>query len=801
MAIDEAKLEWSPTLQQVFVDPDTAVAVVGSLYFYKNDDHTTLKPVYRHSGDPDNPFEEAPNPIDLDTAGALPYKIYLYPYDDEGNPELYYIKGLRPDDSMFWQLDFVADKYDNGGSSGGGDDNAENLFPSYGFDSQIYPELYATDPLPLVSGKNSFPLSLGWFLEVQTTDITQNITYSYTALNNSSLPGNPKNELTITVENATGGDTYKRLVTTIGYYNSFIDKALAMATYLTISTGSSTTLPVKVYREKAGVAQTPITVGTMTISGARTQRSITFTLSGDPIDAGGYSNGDKLYLFFDLPINLAFSLNFTGTWLQESSDGLITISERSASLYATKQIFSGAAKYLQESNTSVYAGFPLGVSNGNSIYIYSTGRIFSGSVNTANYPYAVDMNSDVELLAGKITNGIDESRLIAYLREAGGALLRSKNTIATSSTSATYIEFTTGLSGTEKTAWDASNCPSFTYSKEKTEWEMDVKAIQDPNSKNQWNFVRFVGKVNGAFTDCFYDPETSTSEPDTLFKLGSYESPAFFADYVGTMSWRYQATGASPHSFAAQLYVNDTIAATNGTGSTPMAFDLVVQNNIARTMYTNSGIPLTDGDLAVYDRRSVKYRNALYQTRTIQYEVDRGSPADAEQYPMGYFAWNGTTSGGTLPAANYILAPDYDGDGAPDAPAATITKKTFTVNLEDSDAQIAYSIAETINNAATHRFTYNATLPTSGQSVNYSSVDTDFILIFWNTTTTATKPANPDSSRRPVYAKYPTGTTAAELFTAMGNAVETASCGVPTPNALRLWVQDGLNYYMNLQEL
>ena len=86
------------SLQEYFVDKDTGLPLSGGIVsFWKDEDRTTPKPVYTLTGSPPNyTYAVLPNPLELSAVGTPQYNgndivIYYYPYDEDGNIELYYI--------------------------------------------------------------------------------------------------------------------------------------------------------------------------------------------------------------------------------------------------------------------------------------------------------------------------------------------------------------------------------------------------------------------------------------------------------------------------------------------------------------------------------------------------------------------------------------------------------------------------------------------------------------------------------------------------------------------------------------
>ncbi len=88
-------------LDSYFVDKDTGLPLAnGLVYFYRDSERTVPKTVYQLTGGP--PYNLAsyvplPNPIVLSAVGTVQnaagdnIAIYYYPYDDEGNLDLYYV--------------------------------------------------------------------------------------------------------------------------------------------------------------------------------------------------------------------------------------------------------------------------------------------------------------------------------------------------------------------------------------------------------------------------------------------------------------------------------------------------------------------------------------------------------------------------------------------------------------------------------------------------------------------------------------------------------------------------------------
>ncbi len=87
-----------PSLQEIFVDPSTGIPLSGgSVTYYSDVNRSTLKPVFELSGSPPNySYDQIENPAPLSGGGTLTDGTndilpYYYPYDSNGDLELYYI--------------------------------------------------------------------------------------------------------------------------------------------------------------------------------------------------------------------------------------------------------------------------------------------------------------------------------------------------------------------------------------------------------------------------------------------------------------------------------------------------------------------------------------------------------------------------------------------------------------------------------------------------------------------------------------------------------------------------------------
>ena len=94
------------SIEDVLLDKDTGAPLSGGLVYFEQDNQRgTLKPVFQITGtSPNYTFTQLPNPMTLSSIGTFvdsldnPTIPYFYPYDANGDPELYYIRVTSSED-------------------------------------------------------------------------------------------------------------------------------------------------------------------------------------------------------------------------------------------------------------------------------------------------------------------------------------------------------------------------------------------------------------------------------------------------------------------------------------------------------------------------------------------------------------------------------------------------------------------------------------------------------------------------------------------------------------------------------
>lgn len=463
----------------------------GTIDFFENDNRTTRQDTFSDSeGTILND-----NPLVASDVGTLP-PIYMI-----DNPYYIVIK------DKFGNTVATLENYLPGGESGGGaSTNTNNLFPSLGFESQVFSDIFNETDRSLSSGKNDF--SLGWVWEIATTATASNY-YTFTPLNNSGIDGNPRNFITFFSSNNTTGDSLKRVYTKIGGYNSLQGIQLQLSVYLRLIVGGFSTLNVIIFRQKAGVDQPPISAGSITVpTGALEPASpLIFTIA--PLVDSDYTNNDGLFLGIEFPLNQDFQLEMTATWLQESPNNELNVSEENHAINLTKMLWNVTDAIESPNYNQLEGGSPLVVGRGGLHPSLEDGLIKIGIPNHSYNNY-YNMETNVELISSNVdapaivgVQGIKDdtetNRLISLLREA--VLTGSTHTFVGTPTSTNQIDWRTGIGTKEFAPWTASAGGRVTLTKSTDELVYHLQA----HHKN--NTVRFT------FTENF-TPGTAPYEPN-----------------------------------------------------------------------------------------------------------------------------------------------------------------------------------------------------------------------------------------------------------------------------------------------
>lgn len=198
MALDP-KFFVSINLQDYVVDKDTGLPLAGGYAaFYKDTARTEAKPVYQLTGSPPNyTYSALPNPVIFGANGVpennsnAQVHIYYYPYDEDGNLELYFIRifdslGAPQYTLQAWPNLTEQDSPENFNN------NVDNQIANGQFSQVLFlPGQGTTLSFTGAVTNQSFPIAPGWEIILSST-ATGSIIIQQVSLEGSlNVPTNP----------------------------------------------------------------------------------------------------------------------------------------------------------------------------------------------------------------------------------------------------------------------------------------------------------------------------------------------------------------------------------------------------------------------------------------------------------------------------------------------------------------------------------------------------------------------------------------------------------------------------------
>lgn len=195
------------TIEEVILDKDSGLPLSGGVVkFYRDSQGLTPKPVYQISGvSPHYTFTSLGNELTLGIAGNFvdlsgnPIVPYAYPYDSDGNVDLYYVT-VESEGGVPQFVRQAVPYIPSGGASPSDLGNDGNQISNPQFVESIFPRVGITTIA--VSGSNTVtPIAPGWDL---ITTGTGNVALEILKPTASNVPTNPPFALRILADSALG---------------------------------------------------------------------------------------------------------------------------------------------------------------------------------------------------------------------------------------------------------------------------------------------------------------------------------------------------------------------------------------------------------------------------------------------------------------------------------------------------------------------------------------------------------------------------------------------------------------------
>lgn len=208
----------SKMLEENYVDIITGEPLAGGrLFFYKDNNRTDFKTVFTLSGDaPNYSYVALPNPVNLSSSGSPVdvsgnnIKIYYFPFDEDGNQELYYV--IAQDSSG--GREFTRGAQPNPETNASGEDITQfNYIPNGQFLS------HTTPPNNLLVGGENFIAQGGFVIELPPVPGSAN-TVKFVPINFTTNPSqSPRYEMQLDYVAST--DTFKNIGIRFNDVNKF----------------------------------------------------------------------------------------------------------------------------------------------------------------------------------------------------------------------------------------------------------------------------------------------------------------------------------------------------------------------------------------------------------------------------------------------------------------------------------------------------------------------------------------------------------------------------------------------------
>jgi hypothetical protein len=337
MALPNSIYVECPSLQNYFIDKDTAQAMSGgSVWFYSDVDRTNLveKPIYQQVRLPDNTYEfvQLNNPVTLSSIGTFAddngndINVYLYPFTGlpgdavRGDPELYYIRVYNSGNVFQFDREAYPPNQEeiSGNVPGGNSTNSGNILSNPQFAKiNFNPDSITGAFVYHVSGTDSvYNLAPDWDL---VTSGTGTVTVKRVDIGDQVAPSNPPYAIDIQCTSLTSLQLRQRI------YN---DSRLLYGTYVSgyfVAETQDSQLPLLTLYYKPSASTTPTLVQTIA-QGATNSTGFTEIFNADAVQIilKNPENADVGYIdiYLDIPVT---------SHIQVSSFQVVTVPDAASS--------------------------------------------------------------------------------------------------------------------------------------------------------------------------------------------------------------------------------------------------------------------------------------------------------------------------------------------------------------------------------------------------------------------------------------------------------------------------------------
>lgn len=315
----------APNLQQYFIDKLTGLPLAGGIVtFYKDQARSEKKSIYKLTGSaPDYSYLPLANPITLSSIGTMVDEFgdnlipYFYPYDDNGEIELYYITV----ESELNESQFTISAFPNITASSTSESlSTKNYIPNSQFlayyttpagsdPSNLYPAGQITQEITQVAP--------GGWMYWKTSPVTSvdNVNF-YSFGDDVTIPtGSPKNYIRVNCGTTFSSDTKKWLVVKFDDVNKFSNASspdqLYTLSFTARSNSVATNIDVITYKYYGNGGSSPDYSAITRITLKETWQQIPVTISFGNNLGKTINDGDYLLLGIAFPATFAFDISIT----------------------------------------------------------------------------------------------------------------------------------------------------------------------------------------------------------------------------------------------------------------------------------------------------------------------------------------------------------------------------------------------------------------------------------------------------------------------------------------------------------
>lgn len=314
MALDAQYIP-CPILQYVFIDKDTGLPMSGGkAIFVRDSSREDFKDVYILTGAPPNyTYTNIGHEVDFNAAGAFSYNgqdvlVYLKPYDDEGNVDLYCVKVYNANDTLQFTREAVPNLIS------GDTPVADGAFANYIPNGQFLSRINVKDD-GLISQAITDIAYGGWTFERPVgSNAVDRVTFTRFNSYSENPPAHPRYAVNVGNTGGGSGNQSKDLRVKFANVNRFASDTQNY-TFAFSGKSNSSTIDVDLIVIKnygtGGSAATETSIQTFTLTGSYQQFSASFVFGDNADKTIGTLDDDYIQIALRLPIGVIFDCTLT----------------------------------------------------------------------------------------------------------------------------------------------------------------------------------------------------------------------------------------------------------------------------------------------------------------------------------------------------------------------------------------------------------------------------------------------------------------------------------------------------------